>query len=60
MSQHFKEVCQFCDAAISQCRCPGTKTIRRGICPACKSKKAVGEVVTKEQLPFDLQEEPPL
>ena len=34
---HYKEVCRVCKVVISQCRCPGQKEIREGLCKACAS-----------------------
>ena len=43
MSEHFIEVCVGCRATISQCRCPGPKTERKGLCSACREKGLILE-----------------
>ena len=42
---HYKEVCQYCGAVIMECRCPGPKEIRYGVCDRCATgpKKPVGK-----------------
>ena len=35
MSDHFLKICKLCNSVISQCRCPGPKTIQTGICDIC-------------------------
>ena len=42
---HPKEVCRYCGAVIMECRCPGPKEIRYGVCDRCASgnrKKPTG------------------
>ena len=34
---HFKEVCKGCGVLLSQCRCPGPKETREGLCGSCRA-----------------------
>jgi len=44
---HYKEVCRYCGAIIMQCRCPGPKEIRYGVCDNCASGGRVKKVKVK-------------
>lgn len=39
MSTHFVEKCKSCGIVISQCRCPGPKLVKHGLCDACKKSR---------------------
>ena len=50
---HYKELCRCCGKVIMECRCPGPKELRYGVCDKCASgpKKAEKEKVLLD-VPF--------
>lgn len=39
MSGHFIKRCTYCGVVISQCRCPGPRKLRRGVCADCFKRR---------------------
>lgn len=39
---HYIERCKYCDAVMGQCRCPGPKETRYGVCSRCAKNIALG------------------